>query len=152
MPETLPHRLNKLTKTTPIRRENVQGRVVDKDVDGKSVPHGPTRTNVLEKKVDNNELANPQLDEEKNSCLVPDKLKGCRPKQFPTGIEDNVITGSDEESVDTELQDAISEENKSEEDSSDEQCDTDDDQCNTYDVKVINFKLLLTENIKHKIY
>ena len=102
--------------------------------------------------MDNNELANPQLDEEKNSCLVPDKLKGCRPKQFPTGFEDNVITGSDEESVDTELQDIISEENKSEEDSSDEQCDTDDDQCNTYDVKVINFKLLLTENIKHKIY
>ena len=82
LPKTLPHGLNKLTKTTPNRHENVQGHVVDKDVDGKSVPHGPTRTNVLEKKVDNNELANPQLDEEKNSCLVPDKLKGCHPNNL----------------------------------------------------------------------
>ena len=70
--------------------------------------------------MDNNELANPQLDEEKNCCLLPDKWKGCHPKQLPTGFEENVITPSDEESLDTELQDRISEEDKSEEDTSDE--------------------------------
>ena len=141
-----------MTKTTPIGREKFQQTVVDKDQDTKSVTDAPTTTSVFERQVGKNELPNPQVDEENNSCFLRHESKDCRPKQLRTGFEQNVTSLSDEECVNNELQDTISKEDKCEEAISDEPCDTDDDQFETYDIKLITYQVLFTENIKHKIY
>ena len=151
-PKTPPDGRNKLTKTTPIGREKFQQTVVDKDRDTKSVTDAPTPTSVFKREVEKNELPNPQVDKENNSCFLHHESKDCHPKQLRTGFEQNVTTRSDEERVNNELQDTISKEDNSEEAISDEPCDTDDDQFETYDIKVITYQVLFTENIKHKIY
>ena len=152
MPKTPPDRRNKLTKTTPIGREKFKRTLVDKDPDTKSVTHAPNPTSVFQREVAKNELPNPQVDEDNNSCFLGHEWKDCRPKELPTGFEQNLTTGSDEERVKNELQDTISKEDNSEEAISDERCDTDDDQFETYDIKVITYQVLFTQNIKHKIY
>ena len=151
-PKTPPDGHNKLTKTTPIGHEKVQPTLVDKDRDTKSVTDCPNPTRPLEKEVQKNQWPNPEVDEENNSSFLRDQSKDCRPNKVSPGFEENLITGCDEESVNNELQDTICKEENSEEDISDEPCDTDDDKSDTYDVKVITYQVLLTENITHKIY
>ena len=69
-PKTPPDGRNKLTKTTPIRRENFQQTLVDKDPDTKSVTDAPTPPSVFQREVAKNELPNPQVDEENNSSFL----------------------------------------------------------------------------------
>ena len=99
-----------------------------------------------------NELRNPQVDQDNNSAFPGNESKDCHPKQLRTGFEQHLTTGSNEEGVNNKVGDTISEEENSEEDISDEPCNSDDNECDTYEINVITFRILFAQNIKNKIY
>ena len=151
-PKTPPDGRHNLTKTPLVGRENCQQTPVDKDAYTKSVTDAPTPRSVFQKEVAKNELRNPQVDQEKSSCFAGHESKDSCPKQLRTRFEQHLTTVSDEEGVNNQLRDRISEEQNSEEDISDQPCDYDNNKFDTYEINVIRFGILLVQNIKDKIY